>query len=657
MTITGAWLNALGNAFSKHVYRQGNFVGTTDLRSIIFSVTTVEENEGATPAGTDTEASIPYDNAAGTSYQFIIRTVLQGEALGIVAIAPPLQCSSSTPAIALTDNHNEEIYDLTVSQAQCANDFVSFSTDIDIGNILTVVVSNIITVQNAMTGTTVVVIPTANLYSVGNKVDYTAKVFAPGAYTAIGKLVLTGVGAGVFFDSAAFNVPVGDCIWHEPDLSNVLAAVSVVNNNVIASNSSLHEHLNTSFTNVNDHLNESFAYTWNLINSSTDSILVDIDGLNATMQLEFINNLAAITELINGLNVTMQGQYDSLLQYLIGFNLTMQIQLADNLAQILSAINGLNISLHQFITDNVNILLAANSYTNTLVNNSFEGLINQINYNDIYTNNLINETISDLSGSHVYTNSLINSSRIYVSQLMNSSFVYSNDLLNTSVIYIGDLVNDGFLFTNTHIHSHFLYTNALINDTQALINSNTLNILAAINGLNITNNNQYLSLLAAIEVVNMNLTMHNLTMTQQHMLINASLTNIYNAIQDIDLVFNITDSNITFEIDNDTLQQIANNTYHILTNITEHREFTLEIFTLQNITLLVILLLFIITWILAEWKRDALYFLLASLMALIGLVTSPIFNGIRSIFIALLVYLIIRLYLTVRGGFVKTETE
>lgn len=229
MTITGAWINAEGTTFSQHFYRDGNFAGMTDdLRTVAGTQTTTEENEGSTGEGTDSK-TVSYNNAAGSSYQFKARTTAQGEALGAVLYAPDGACTPVVLPSALAFN-NQVV--LSVSQAQCANDPVSFSIDVD----LTVAVGlNDIDlgIYSATTGALLANYDDSTMFSTqAGQVLYMADVFLPGAYMAQATADVGGIGAVDLYDSAAFNVPVGDCIWREPDLSGVYLALSLLEGNI-----------------------------------------------------------------------------------------------------------------------------------------------------------------------------------------------------------------------------------------------------------------------------------------------------------------------------------------------------------------------------------------------------------------------------------------
>lgn len=242
MSITGAWLGASGTAFSSHIYRDGQFLGTTDLRSVAGATTTTEEDEGATAAGTDTETNIPYNNAAGTSYQFRIRTAAQGEALGVVAYAAPLACTPASPPALIS--HQNMVF-LSVSQAQCANDAVSFSIDVDLTAAVGLNDLDLV-IHDAQTGTLLANYDDAQMFNAqAGQIYYMADVFLPGAYMAHSHADVGGVGAVDLFDSVAFNVPVGDCIWHEPDLSGVYLALSLMEGNLTEILANLEEILNT----------------------------------------------------------------------------------------------------------------------------------------------------------------------------------------------------------------------------------------------------------------------------------------------------------------------------------------------------------------------------------------------------------------------------
>lgn len=229
MSITGAWLAASGTAFSSHIYRDGNQVGVPDLRTVAGATTTTEENEGSTASGTDTETLIPYNNAAGTSYQFRISTAAQGEALGVVQYAPAGACTPTAPPTGLT--FSNAVF-LSISQAQCRNDPVSFSIDVD----LTVAIglNDIdLVIYNAQTGAVLANYDEATMFPTqAGQVFIMADVFLPGAYVAEAVADVGGIGAVDLFDSAAFNVPEGTCIWQEPDLSGIYLALSLLEGNL-----------------------------------------------------------------------------------------------------------------------------------------------------------------------------------------------------------------------------------------------------------------------------------------------------------------------------------------------------------------------------------------------------------------------------------------
>ena len=61
---------------------------------------------------------------------------------------------------------------------------------------------------------------------------YLSEVFAPGPYAIIATTDQSGLGSVDFFSAESFNVPVGTCIWQEPDLSGVFAALQSLQDDI-----------------------------------------------------------------------------------------------------------------------------------------------------------------------------------------------------------------------------------------------------------------------------------------------------------------------------------------------------------------------------------------------------------------------------------------
>lgn len=223
MTINGAWLGGVGTIFSQHFSRDGEFVGTTDLRSIFGTTITTEENEGAAASGTDTE-TVAYNNVAGTSYQFKVRNSTN-EALGVVAFAPPNQCTPTAPGGSVLYVRSIGL-GLSVSQAQCAFDSVSVTVAVDETALLTLADLQV-TIFNAGNGTELATFDDAQMHTQNaGQVYYFATVLPPGAYMVIAQADIAGIGAVDFYDAVSVNVPRGSCVDSPTDLGPVLLAIS-----------------------------------------------------------------------------------------------------------------------------------------------------------------------------------------------------------------------------------------------------------------------------------------------------------------------------------------------------------------------------------------------------------------------------------------------
>lgn len=228
MSITGAWLGASGTAFSSHIFRDGDFTGVPDLRVVAGATTTTEENEGATPSGTDTETGIPYNNAAGTSYQFRIRTAAQGEELGVVVFAPAAQCAEDQFDTASDTELDPAALDASASQAQCDGDATTLEATMqDTPSGLSEHLLHLY-VFDANAGAVGTPDPievyhktTPNLHRTAPGTEahshYIAEVFPPGNYLLYAYADYTGIGAVDYVASEAFSVPVGSCIDTEGD--------------------------------------------------------------------------------------------------------------------------------------------------------------------------------------------------------------------------------------------------------------------------------------------------------------------------------------------------------------------------------------------------------------------------------------------------------
>lgn len=235
MTINGAWLGGNSTLFSRYAYRDGNFLGETDLRIIFGTNTTTAENEGNTSNGTDADSGVSYNNAAGTSYQFIVNTTPQGEALGAVAFAPPGQCTPAAIGIAgLTLGADQ--FHLEVSNAQCANDAVSFALEFDIlFNVLTEDMD--VQIYDSNNGSLIATYDDSQMFPLPGTGDprlfHFADVFPPGAYVAVGRV--DQVLGTDYYESKAFNVPRGSCVDSPTDLTPVLIAINSTAGNLNAS--------------------------------------------------------------------------------------------------------------------------------------------------------------------------------------------------------------------------------------------------------------------------------------------------------------------------------------------------------------------------------------------------------------------------------------
>lgn len=235
-TVNGAWLGASGTIFSEFIYRDGNFLGTTDLRTVIGYANTTEENEGAAASGTDSK-SIPYNNAAGTSYQFRVRNSTT-EALGSVQWIPSGACQNVAFPTGADVEFDPHALHVTASQAQCKDDAITFSIvmqdnptglqehllelfifDANQGGLNTPPDPVEVAYYNTSTMHRTALATEAHAH-------FVADVLPPGNYVAFAFANYTGIGAQDYIDAEAFNVPRGSCDDALTDLSPVLTAIA-----------------------------------------------------------------------------------------------------------------------------------------------------------------------------------------------------------------------------------------------------------------------------------------------------------------------------------------------------------------------------------------------------------------------------------------------
>lgn len=252
VTVNGAWIGATGTTFSQFLYRDGDFTGTADLRSVFGFGSTTEENEGSTGSGTDAK-SIPYNNVAGTSYQFKVRDTT-GEALGVVIFIPGGLCAATIPPITGL-LHDENEFQISVSHAQCSNDAVSFELTLWAVGSGSGAGAITVTAYDAQTGTPRVTFPKSIMHVEGvfpSQVYSFSEVFSPGAYVAIATVDITGgLGVNDYFDAESFNVPRGQCQDFATNLEPVLLAIESSRQNVTDYLDTIHDHLHGIDANIN----------------------------------------------------------------------------------------------------------------------------------------------------------------------------------------------------------------------------------------------------------------------------------------------------------------------------------------------------------------------------------------------------------------------
>lgn len=249
-TVSGAWLNGQGTLSSQFIFRDGNFLGTTDLRTIPLYANTTEENEGTVSNGTDSK-SISYNNAVGTSYQFRVRNSTT-EALGTVQWIPNGLCATIPQFNTAADvEHDPGALSVSASQAQCSGDPITWNLVMqDNPSGLQEHLVELFIFDANQGGFNLPPDPvevayynTTTMHRTGPASEAHAHFVADGLptgnYVAFAFANYTGIGAVDYIDAWAFNVPRGPCTDTPTDLSPVLLAVSssttLLNNSIGAS--------------------------------------------------------------------------------------------------------------------------------------------------------------------------------------------------------------------------------------------------------------------------------------------------------------------------------------------------------------------------------------------------------------------------------------
>lgn len=217
VTVGGSWIRGatqVGNTFVRFVTVEGPVGTDLFLSDNLGAAFTPLVDDGAGATG-DHSALVSYNNVVGTSYQFLGRAGMGGgEEEGLVLFAPPNQCQVA-PVSPSGFSHDENMFKLAVSQAQCRDDKVSFVITTDqissVGHIANV------TVYNGLTGLAVLRVDESQMFVVASnadseRVNFFNRTFTPGPYMALALLERTSVGAQDFFDAEPFNVPSGTCL-------------------------------------------------------------------------------------------------------------------------------------------------------------------------------------------------------------------------------------------------------------------------------------------------------------------------------------------------------------------------------------------------------------------------------------------------------------
>ena len=207
LDIRGAW--ARGATQTGNTY--GYFRHAAGLQPTAASLTssTTLTDFGLGFNGTH-NATIPYDNLNGNSYQFIVRNGTEGQDQpGQILYAPPQQCNQPLPDFS-APRMDDSAFKILVTQGQCSIDNTTFSVMTDTAIIDDEDLQSFLIDANSMV---VVENWTRNDYTPGPASEYFFKTrsIPPGDYVWIAFADLTGNPLVDYKDHATFNVKQGPC--------------------------------------------------------------------------------------------------------------------------------------------------------------------------------------------------------------------------------------------------------------------------------------------------------------------------------------------------------------------------------------------------------------------------------------------------------------
>lgn len=272
MALLGSWSGTGGSITVRFAVAQGSVGTLTDLRTDP-TVTYTTPFASTSSVGTRSETVTNYNNLAGNRVQFMV-TQSGIEYLGNVLTVAQAQCTSTNPGIAIAEAHDENIFELRISHAQCLGDNVTFNMNLELGSALIVVSDLDLFILDSGSGVTLAAIDDSTMNAVGNRIFYDELLIGAGGYLAFAKVDLSGVGSADYWDAESFVVPMETCKDSPTDLNPVLNLINTrtaqTNSYINTTTQEVRNDLNIVHQHIDSHFNTTYALI-NLVHQHIDS--------------------------------------------------------------------------------------------------------------------------------------------------------------------------------------------------------------------------------------------------------------------------------------------------------------------------------------------------------------------------------------------------
>lgn len=173
------------------------------------------------------------------------------------------------PGIAIAEIHEDDTFEVTVSEGQCLGDKTSFNYNLELGSaLITVSDLDAYIIDQDTPGSTFIQVDDSAMNTIGSRAFFHDEVLPVGPYIVLVKVDLTGVGSADFWDAEAFTVQ-DSCRDSPTDLSQVLNHIQYnqAQENVTLENvTHVHAEIHNQATITNARINATYTSTYSLIN-------------------------------------------------------------------------------------------------------------------------------------------------------------------------------------------------------------------------------------------------------------------------------------------------------------------------------------------------------------------------------------------------------